>query len=145
MMTTTTPEVASLSDTEVQEALQVARVEWFPGKAEQRSAKRWPYPVTELLAACRQGRLPNHTMFREVVCHDLSTTGISFFLPRPPGFRLAVITLGKLTDKTSMLIRVVHSTAYDVTGHNRYLVGCQFVRRVSSRELSGDHPVVPTV
>ncbi len=140
-----TPEVASLSEREVQEALKVARVEWFPGKIEQRSAKRWPYPASELLAACGQGKLPNRSMFREVVCHDLSTTGISFFLPHPPGFRLAVITLGNSTDKTAMLIRVVHSTGHDATGHNRYLVGCQFVRRVSSRELSGSHPVVPTV
>ena len=118
-----TLEVTSLSETEVQEALQVARVEWFPGKLEQRSAERWPYPASELLAACGQGKLPNRAMFREVLCHDLCTTGISFFSSRPPGFRLAVITLGMSTDKTAMLIRVVHCTAYDSTGCNRYLVG----------------------
>jgi CheY-like chemotaxis protein len=141
-----TPETALILESEMLEVLQGGHLKpAAPATVERRSVERQPYLKTELLAACSPGELPSPSMFREVVCHEICTTGISFFLPRPPGFQLAVITLGKSTDKISMLIRVVHCTEHDDTGHQRYLVGGQFERRVSSRELRGGHPAVHAV
>jgi hypothetical protein len=132
------PQNGLLSAGEVREVLQGGHLKLAPPPIERRSAERWPHPTSELLAACDQGGgLPTVSMFREVLCYELSAVGISFFLPRPPSFQAAVITLGKSTDEVSMLIHVVHCTEYEATGRKRYLVGGKFERRVSGRELAG--------
>lgn len=133
-------------ESEMQEVLQGGHLHpAAPVTVERRAVERRPYPKTELLAPCGPGGLPHPSMFHEVLCHEISTAGISFFLPRPPAFQSAVITLGKSTDKVSMLIRVVHCTEYDETGRQRYLVGGHFEGRVSGRELRGDYPAAHPV
>ena len=105
----------------------------------------------------RSGRLPHPSMFGEVLCHEISTTGISFFLPRPPGFQLAVITLGRSTERMSMLIRVVHSAVVRRRGpktvsRERSIRAAHFQPRVARRtsrgagglaHVSGDPRLVP--
>ena len=142
----TTLQAASLSESEMQEVIQGGCLRpAASGTIERRSVGRRPYPKIELLAPCGPKGLPNPSMFHEVLCHEISTTGISFFLPRPPGFEAAVITLGKSLDKISMLIRVVHCTEQDDTGRQRFVVGGEFERRIFNRELRGGHPAVQTV
>ena len=100
---------------------------------EQRASERWAYPAIQLLAPCGPKELPRKSMFAEVRCHDLSQGGISFFMPRPPKFQLAVFGLGKRPNLTYLLAQVVYCKEH-VTAKREYLVGCSFIRRVTIRE-----------
>jgi hypothetical protein len=73
--------------------------------------------------------------FEEVQCHDLSATGVSFFLERPldAGDNL-LITLGQQAGGAIMAARIVYCRPIIVRGEDRYRIGCQFLRRLAAEE-----------
>jgi len=97
---------------------------------ERRTSERWLYPETQLIGAYGVWGLPPRQIFRAVRCHDISKGGVSFFLPRPPAFELAVIEVGKQPIIDYLLMQLVHY-GEQVDAEKLYLVGCQFVERVT--------------
>jgi hypothetical protein len=102
---------------------------------ENRASRRSPFPVMQMLGPCGSWGLPTQHMFCEVRCHDLSQGGISFFLPRPPTFETAVIGLGKPPTVSYYVVKLIHFREYGEE-KERYLVGCQFISRVSHSQVS---------
>jgi hypothetical protein len=100
-------------------------------QVERRKSTRWSYPVIEQMAPCRSRELPSKSLFRAVRCHDISSGGISFFLPEPPDFERAVVTLGPPPDVICFLVRVVHYSPRKVAVRNQHLVRCRFFQRVT--------------
>ena len=67
--------------------------------------------------------------FSLVRCHDLSTSGISFYWPTAPKFDHVIVALAAQKGTTRVLAHVVFAGKQpDATGE--YLVGCRFLRRL---------------
>ena len=115
-------EVASISEI-------LSKIEGDARPAEQRKGPREAYPVIQLAAPYADSRMPTEEMFREVRCHDISTGGISFFLPHPPDFEYAVVGLGTPPEVTYLTVRVMHHSPY-AGATKGYLIGCRFLGRV---------------
>jgi hypothetical protein len=112
--------------------------------ADKRMAERLGYAVPEFMALFDED-LQSISDFEQVQCHDLSSTGVSFFLDR----RLYVgdnllITLGQQTGGTIMAAKVVYSRPIIVRGEDRYRVGCRFLRRLKDEEATGLKPQLAT-
>jgi len=56
--------------------------------SERRKHQREPFPTIQRVAARREpdGEIPNESEFIDVVCHDLTRGGFSFFMPDRPDF-----------------------------------------------------------
>jgi len=119
-----------LSHQEIDRLYESSGIEALPSPAERRHSQRWPFPETQLLGPCGSWGLPKIYMFCEVRCHDLSQSGVSFFLPRPATFEQAVIGLGKQPNITYLLVRLTHCKEH-AGEKKQYLVGCQFLNRVT--------------
>jgi hypothetical protein len=97
---------------------------------------RYPYPRVLLIAPYLGSALPDESRFAMVPCHDISTTGISFYWPRRPAFDYVVVGLGeepggvKKPNVTYYTARVEHVRAVD-SASGKYLLGCQFIGRVT--------------
>ena len=123
--------LAFLSSEEVEEILNAGELKSAVRTAEHRAHQRWPYPTTQWMAPYGPWGFPAKGMFQPVRCYDISRGGISFFLPRPPNFQFAVVTVGTPSELTYLLVRVVHHSKHDAAAGQQYLVGCLFLRRVT--------------
>ena len=96
---------------------------------ERRRADRRPYSYAQLIAPfC--GQMPQNPTFREVQCHDLSTSGFSFYATRRPGFEFMVVELG-VSPNVIYIIARIRRVAEIVSGTDvHYLIGCEFQNRV---------------
>jgi hypothetical protein len=124
-----------MSDAQVLTELDVEKIRQLldlkPGDAEpeQRSAERFDYPKTGQFAPWNGDGSPNGLPFFDVRFHDLSQTGVSFVVRRPPLSKYGVVRLGNPPGGTHMLVEVRHATARDGDVSD-YLVGCAFIRRL---------------
>ena len=94
---------------------------------EELETARRPYSATQLMAPWR-GRFPAPDEFGPVECHDLSTTGISFYTRDVPRTKSAVVTLGANQD-LFVLVEIVNQRVLAKDGRQMYLVGCRFRKR----------------
>jgi len=96
----------------------------------QRSSPRVPYLYNQWIAP----RNPNCPLtldsFFEVLCRDISGSGISFYLPVPPEFSEVVVGLGRKPDLALFAARVARVVEEFAPGGKRYLVGCSFTGRL---------------
>lgn len=114
--------------------------------AERRRQRREPFPTVQRIAPRREQRTPDESDFIEVVCHDLTRGGFSFFLPDKPDFDLLVAAFsgaagviyagaevvryeGVLTN-ASGLVRRVASRPIDRDAKPMVLVRCRFTERL---------------
>lgn len=110
------------------EQLELAQTQ---GWNERRRSRRQSYPRKQLIAPFYR-RMPTLDMFKEVACHDISTSGVGFYWPVPPDFHKAIIALGDQPRLIYLGMQVVrHETLAD--DPQRVLVGCQFIDRVAIR------------
>jgi hypothetical protein len=65
-----------------------------------------------------------------VRCHDVSTKGISFFLPESPDFQRLIVALGAQDRPVFMWADVMYSKVVYMYGQVGYLVGCKFIARL---------------
>jgi hypothetical protein len=108
--------------------------------ANQRGAERRGYTVPEFMALF-DGDLASLSGFEQVQCHDLSSTGVSFFLNRPLDQRdNLLITLGQRSGGVIMTAVVVYSRPIIVRGEDRYRIGCKFGRRLEAMEAAALDP-----
>ena len=96
---------------------------------ERRRRPRAPFPYVQLVAPAVGESLPPIAEFYEVLCHDISTGGISFFTSAMPSTSLVVIALGTKPPHIYMRARLVHYKRQDTDGEPKYLLGCQFIGR----------------
>lgn len=97
------------------------------GVRERRKSPRQSFPVQQLFAPFYR-KMPKSDQFVPVTCHDLSTSGISFFWPQTPDFTKAIVGLGEQPHLTYVAVRVVRHAPCEPSGH--VLVACEFVDRV---------------
>lgn len=97
---------------------------------DRRGQPRRPFPTNQFIAPYLNGKLPTREMFQQVLCHDISSGGFSFLLPRPPAFDSIIVALGMPPNVTYLSGRVVHTSASSPNGQSMFLVGCRFVGRV---------------
>jgi PAS domain S-box-containing protein len=95
-----------------------------------REFPRKPYPYIQRIAPWSGGRLPPQRTFVEVLCRDISSTGVSFFFPRRPNFDRLVVSLGPTDKKVYVIAEVRHVANINVDGRPAFAVGCQFLARV---------------
>ena len=113
-----------LSDQDVGEILRTAD-ESSPG-AERRRTKRFVYGVVQSMAPYDGTNLPKKAAFRQVYCHDLSTTGLSFLSPTQPDFEYVVVALGKSPRLTHVTAQVANCRS----ATRGFVVGCNFLAKV---------------
>ena len=96
---------------------------------------RYQYPAQQWAAPCVRGKLPHEDDFFVVECHELYDGGISFHSPVPIDADTLVISLGNSSTLVFMLARRLSQQAQVEKQPARWLVECQFIRRV--REDAG--------
>jgi PAS domain S-box-containing protein len=101
-----------------------------PYDGDSQDYSRKPYPYIQRIAPWSGGRLPAHRLFVEVLCRDISPTGVSFFFPRRPDFERVVVSLGPGENKVYVIAEVRHVANFNVDGRPAFAVGCQFLARV---------------
>jgi hypothetical protein len=99
-------------------------------KAEMRASPRMVFPFKQLVAPLIGGQMPWPEDFIEVECRDISQSGISLFLKRPPGYKELVICLGPDDSQIQMLAQVVRVQELESDDRHGFAVGCQFLRRM---------------
>jgi hypothetical protein len=99
--------------------------------SERRRATRHAYECVQLLAYYDGRNAPAQAEFRNVLCHDLSPGGFSFFADEAPNLPYVIIALGAVpfTFFVARVLRVRPAAADEGRG---YLVGCHFIRRVAT-------------
>jgi hypothetical protein len=101
------------------------------GWNERRRSRRQSYPRAQLIAPFYR-RMPTLEMFKEVTCHDISTSGVGFYWPALPDFHKAIIALGDQPRLIYLGMQVVRQVPLQ-DDPQRILVGCQFIDRVAIR------------
>ena len=99
--------------------------------SERRESDRHPYRCVQLMAPFDGENLPNQEAFRQVLCHDLSPSGFSYFCDSRPTERLLIVALGKVPLRF-YVAEVVHTQLAQTEHGGQYHVGCRFVRRLGN-------------
>lgn len=79
-----------------------------PREDDQRRLRRQPFPVKQWIAPKSGPGFPQDSEFVEVLCHDLTSDGFSFFLDDPPDFESLVAALGIPPKLVYLRAKVVH-------------------------------------
>jgi hypothetical protein len=125
-------EAATFSVQELEELNQVLeRMQPEAGPKDARRGKRYPYAVVQFVAFHDEAETPTRAMFRRVRCRDLSMAGASFFLPNPPAADHCTVALGKPPAMLYVSARVMHSGPCAHARNQQWLIGCQFLRKVT--------------
>src|SRR5688572_17276199 len=94
-----------------------------------RGNTRHPFDCVQLLAPYDGEHLPGPEELRQVLCHDLSRCGFSFFSYEKPETSQVIAALGRIPPKFFIAeILHVHPTLTN-DGHE-YQIGCRFLRRL---------------
>lgn len=94
-----------------------------------REHARKAFPFRQMLAPIRDGEMPWPEDFIEVECRDISQSGISLFLKRPPSFQKFIICLGPKESEIRLYGSVVRVQEIDCEGRHGFVVGCHFFQR----------------
>ncbi len=111
---------------------------------DRRSELRRSYPRTQLLAPMIRDRMPTRSMFLPVHCCDISSHGLSFLMPQPPGFQQIVSALGDQPELVFIRAKIVNYKPVETRGGRMYRVGCRFVGRIENDEIEDDRVHVPS-
>ncbi len=98
-----------------------------PG-SERRQKPRRAYPYIQLLAPMNGNRLPSRAAFEEILCHDISASGFSFFARRPPESDVIVVAFGTRATFTYLKANIVHCRRTE--DGSQFLIGCHYTGRV---------------
>ena len=94
--------------------------------ADRRATVRKPYPLRHRYGLS-SGRKANNLSYHWVRCSDFSAGGFSYWSDSPPRSPDVVLDL---TDHDKRGVMLAHVRSVRHVGEARYLVGCQFVRRI---------------
>lgn len=113
-----------------------------------RKRERREYRLLQWVAPCQESNLPVRNDFRQVRCHDISRSGVSYFTDRPAIDEFLVIGLGIGPQTIYLRCKVANCVRVDQT-HGAYRIGCEFVGRVElpphdQPVLAGSSAAAPT-
>jgi hypothetical protein len=100
-------------------------------QSERRRDPRWPYRVTQMVAFHGESQKAAKEMLQAVRCHDISLSGISFFLSAPPKSQHCTLFLGRTPRLIVVKARVVHSEPVE-DSPNTWIIGCEFVEKLAA-------------
>jgi hypothetical protein len=127
--TAAAPAATALGSAEQQHLDSLVTLIGESGAADRRNTARHAFPTVQRVAPCRGTAVPTDADFHLVRCHDLSTSGISFYWPSSPDFDQVIVALASPQGTTRVLARVMfHGQQGGQQG--QYLIGCRFIRRV---------------
>lgn len=95
-----------------------------------RRSQRRIFPFYQRVAPYR-GKLPAEHEFFQVRCSDISSGGVSFILDQQPEYHEVIIELGQGNRTTRIRAEIVRMVPIEQEGQPVYLLGCQFVERLS--------------
>lgn len=97
---------------------------------DRRIRNRQAFSTVQSVAPLVDGRMPKLTELREVLCHDLSTSGVSFYCAKPPEYEQLLVRLCAGTKSTYLTAQVMHCRPVADGGETAFLAGCKFTGRV---------------
>jgi len=97
---------------------------------ERRGEDRRPYRCVQLLAPYDGEQLPDQQSFRQVLCHDLSPNGFSFYSYRTPETPQLIVALGRVPTIRFFIAEVKRVNSSPTDHGHEYQVGCRFLRRL---------------
>ena len=100
---------------------------------ERRARARRQYPYNQLIAPLRGTRAPDHQVFMETKCHDISSRGFSFVTDKQPDYERVVVAFGTPPMAVYLTADVRHVTAKHENGLPHYVVGCRYTGRVRAK------------
>jgi hypothetical protein len=106
----------------------------MPRGHERRRDPRWPYRVTQMAAFHDERQKPTKDMLRAIRCHDISLSGICFYLAGPPPCQHCTLVLGRAPELLFVAARVVHSEQSEASA-DEWIVGCEFVAKLDAFSL----------
>jgi hypothetical protein len=96
---------------------------------DRRQSERHSFPAVQRVQPCGRNGMPLDGDFQLVRCHDLSTSGISFYWPTAPNFDHVIVALASPNGTTRVLAHVAFQ-GRQPGDHGEYLIGCRFLRRL---------------
>lgn len=94
-------------------------------------AERRPYSARHLMSACFDGEnLPEPETYAEVQCHDISTSGISFYWPKRPDFDQVVFFFNGQGTNSLIAADVRGYQPSELHGRATFLVDSRFTSRL---------------
>ncbi len=97
---------------------------------ERRIRNRQSFSTVQSVAPIIEGRLPKLSELHEVLCHDLSTSGFSFYVASPPTTESLLVRLAGNGKATFLTAQVMHCRQVADGGETAFLAGCKFTGRV---------------
>ena len=99
---------------------------------DRRGRDRQTFATHQAVAPVVNGRMPNKEQLRDVMCRDLSTSGISFYASQPPESDQLLVRLTTSHRVTYLTAQVAHCRPIADGGDAAFIVGCRFTGRVDS-------------
>jgi hypothetical protein len=93
------------------------------------------YDAVGYMAPCDEHEVPHSDAFRPVICHAISVHTISFYADSPPNFAFLTISVGPAPQVIFILCRVRFWREVYLEQQHRYLVSCEFARRLKPEEI----------
>jgi len=101
-----------------------------PTVEEQRSSPRQGYFYRQAIAPITEDGMPIFDEMSGVDCRDISGGGMSFYAESEPNYKRLLVSLGLSPNSHYFLAKVVRSSR-DAEGEDeRYIVGCEFIKRI---------------
>jgi hypothetical protein len=94
-------------------------------------SERYAYHVAQWMGRCAGTRLPRPEDFEQVMCHDLSRHGVSFYADGVQVGQYVVLAIGMGDDSAFVVAEAMHRRAVNIDGKLAYLIGCRFGRRLT--------------
>ena len=93
------------------------------------------YDAIGYMAPCDEHDVPHPDAFRRVTCHAISVHTISFYGESPPDYEFLTISVGPVPQVLFILCRVRHFREVYLDQQHRYLISCEFTRRLGKDEI----------
>jgi hypothetical protein len=120
----------AMSTAEIRSALASSRIDLASG-SEEMEAERHAYHVSQWMGRCAGHRLPAAEDFEQVMCYDLSSTGVSFYAEDVQIGQNVVIAIGRGDSPMFVVAEVMNRRVVTHKDGLTYLIGCRFRRRLN--------------
>ena len=97
---------------------------------ERRVQDRQPFPSVQCIAPIVDGRVPHESDMAEVYCHDISTSGLSYYAACVPTSEQLLVKLTVPNKVTYLTAQLAHCMPIADGGEAAFLVGIRFTGRV---------------
>jgi hypothetical protein len=99
--------------------------------SEEVEAERHAYNASQWMGRFAGHRLPMPEEFEQVLCHDLSSTGVSFYADDVQIGQKVVIEIGPRDSRMFVVAEVMNRRVVTHKDELTYLIGCRFRRRLN--------------